>query len=68
VVYSVIRGSTVETGEMNGIWNGSAWTFSHEFTGDAGMDFEITTAGQVQYFSDSSSAGTMVYRARTIDI
>lgn len=52
---------------MFGIWNGSAWSFSHSFTGDAGMDFEITAAGQIQYFSDSKGTGTITYRARTID-
>lgn len=67
VSYSVIRGSDVETGTMEGIWNGSAWSFSHSFTGDAGMDFEITAGGQVQYFSDTKGTGTMVYRARVFD-
>ena len=67
VSYSVVRGANVESGEMEGIWDGSDWIFAHTFIGDAGMDFEITTAGQIQYFSDDSSDGEIKFRGKTID-
>ena len=65
VDYNVLRGSVSESGTMTGSYDGSSWEFSHQHTGDAGMDFEINSAGQVQYFSDSSNAGTITYSATT---
>lgn len=65
--YAVIRGSNAESGELEGVWNGTSWALTNSFTGCAGMCFQITTAGQIQYFSDCSSAGTIKFRARTID-
>ena len=60
---------TVESGVMTGVFNGSVWTFQHEHVGDAGVDFSITSAGQVQYFSDSGKgAGSIRFRAKTINI
>ncbi len=47
----------VEAGVMTGVSDGSNWTFQHEHVGDAGMDFSITSAGQVQYFSSSDGTG-----------
>lgn len=67
VDYSIIRGANAEVGQLNGVYNGSSWALSNDLTGDAGMAFQITAAGQVQYFSDTKGTGTMVYRARTID-
>jgi hypothetical protein len=59
---------TVESGNMYGNYNGTAWQFSHEVTGCASMDYSITAAGQIQYTSDAlKGAGTMSFRARTID-
>ena len=71
VTYAVTRGACncyVESGTMEGIYNGTSWAFSHSHVGCAGMDFQITAAGQVQYFSDDSTAGTIKFRARTIDV
>lgn len=66
VDFNVLRGSTVMAGTMTGAWNGSSWEFSFENTGDAGMDFEINSAGQVQYFSDAIlGGGTIQYSAKT---
>ena len=67
VSYAVTRGTTVETGEMEGVFNGTSWAFSNAITGCAGMNFQITNAGQVQYFSDCGCIGTIKFRARTID-
>lgn len=59
---------TVESGEMSGVYDGSDWAFSNDFTGCAGMTFSITSAGQVQYLSDGTKGtGTIKFRARTID-
>ena len=57
---------TVEAGTMTGVFNGTAWTFGHEFTGCAGMCFQMTACGQVEYFSDASKgAGTIKFSATT---
>lgn len=72
--YTVVRTDpccvvSVEAGEMEGVFNGSTWAFNHSFVGCAGMCFTISDAtGQVQYTSDATKgAGTIKYRARTID-
>lgn len=70
--YSVIRTDACcsvssETGIMVGIYDGTAWTFSVEHTGCAGISFDITCAGQVQYYTDSTKgSGTMKFKASTI--
>lgn len=46
-----------EKGIIEGVWNGSDWEYSINRVGDAGMTFEVTSAGQVRYMS-SSMAGT----------
>ena len=72
VIYDVRRvGCTtiVETGEMKGIWSGSAWSFGYEQIGCAGMSFSITAAGQVQYISTTltgQTSGKVHYSATTI--
>ena len=72
VLYDVRRvGCTtvVETGEMKGVYSGSAWTFGYEHEGCAGMVFSITAAGQVQYISTTltgQTSGKVHYRASTV--
>lgn len=68
VTYAVTRTTSVETGQMEGIYNGTTWEFSNSSTGDAGVTFTITAAGQVQYFSTNNVAGSIKFRARTIDV
>lgn len=70
VNYNVTRGScccVVEAGEMEGVYDGTVWDFSHNHVGCAGMDFQVTSSGVVQYFSDCGTAGNIKFRARTID-
>lgn len=69
VTYNVVRGTAVEAGEMEGVFNGTIWTLSHEHTDCAGMCFQMCTCnnGRVQYFSDCGCAGTIKFRARTLD-
>ena len=67
VTYAVLRGAVAEAGEMEGVYDGCVWSFAHNHIGCAGMCFQITGAGQVQYFSSCASVGTIKFRARTID-
>ena len=68
--YAVTRGAcccVVEAGEMEGVFDETNWAFSHNHVGCAGMNFQITAAGQIQYFSDCGTAGNIKFRARTVD-
>ena len=58
---------TVEAGEMEGVFDGSTWAFSHSFVGCAGMNFQICNCnGQVQYFTDACGGpGTIKFKAST---
>jgi hypothetical protein len=67
VCYAVTRGTSVESGQMYGVYDGSDWSFRHEHTDCAGVCFQITPTGQIQYFSTDDVAGTIKFRARTID-
>lgn len=67
VSYAVTRSASVESGEMEGVYNGSDWEFAHSHVGCAGMDFQITSGGQVQYFSSCAVSGTIKFKATTID-
>ena len=42
---------------MEGVFDGSTWSFAHSFVGCAGMCFQITNGGQIQYFSSSDGSG-----------
>lgn len=60
---------SAEAGIMQGIYNGSDWEITTEKAGEAGMDYNITSAGQMQYKSSSiggSYSGIMKFKARTI--
>jgi len=63
--------SVVEEGRLNAVFNGSDWKLTAESTSDAGVDFTITAAGQVQYTTTDlagHTASTVRFRAKTIDI
>jgi hypothetical protein len=63
------RHADVETGIMRGVYNGTTWHFTNGcISGCAGMAFQMTNAGQVQYFSDTKGAGTIKFKASTYDI
>lgn len=72
VTYNVVRGACcniVESGLMRGVYNGTSWCFTNScIAGCAGMSFQITNAGQVQYFSDNQGTGTIKFKASTFDI
>jgi hypothetical protein len=46
-----------ESGIINGVYDGADWDYTIERVGDAGMDFNVTSAGQLQYKS-SAVGGT----------
>jgi hypothetical protein len=59
-----------EEGSMRGVYNGTGWDFAYKHTGDAGMYFSITAAGQVQYQSSSVGGiytGSIKFKGSTID-
>lgn len=74
VNYNVFRtdgnNNFVESGQMWGNYTGSDWQFSIDRVGDAGMTFDITSNGQVQYKSSSIGGtydGVMIFQADAID-
>ena len=65
-------GATVSTerGQIFGVYDGSTWSWEHSFVGDAGIDFSVTNAGQVQYYSSSiggTYSGSIKFKASTFD-
>lgn len=73
VTYAVTRTDTccvvtAESGQIEGVYDGSNWALNNSLIGCAGMAFEITAAGQIQYYTDATKgAGAIKFRARTID-
>jgi hypothetical protein len=62
----------VESGFIEGYFDGSDWGISRRTIGDAGMlEISITTAGQIQYKSsdigDLSYTGTITFEAKVIN-
>jgi hypothetical protein len=62
-----------ENGIITGVYDGSTgWEYSIKHIGDAGMDFIVTAAGQVQYYSSNmvgaSYSGEIKFKARTLDV
>ncbi len=62
----------VESGFIQGNYNGSEWVFSvHSTGGNAGVDFDITPAGQLRYTSTSITgsaySGTISFRGKVFN-
>ena len=55
VDYAVTRGSFVESGNMEGVYDGTDWCFNHCFIGDADVCFDITAGGHVRYFTKDAA-------------
>lgn len=81
IEYSIYRISdsetsgNAETGEIKLIYDdnassGNKWSFSQEYTGDAGVTFDITDTGQLTYTSTDIGAtgytGTMKFKATAL--
>lgn len=62
--------SKVESGHISGNYDGTAWLISIQNTGDAGIDFQITSGGQLQYKTDnmvgSNYSGVIKFKAKSI--
>jgi hypothetical protein len=61
----------VESGTVRGNFNGSSWSITIESEGNAGVEFNITDAGQLQYKSTSlvgsSYEGLILFRAKVFN-
>jgi hypothetical protein len=81
IEYSIYRsssaGEAAEAGQMMIVYKDDAatWDIAQYYAGNSGVEFQITSAGQVQYkvpaanaLGGSGYAGTMKYRARALTI
>lgn len=73
LTYAVQRtnGATlsVESGVIEGVYTGTEWDYNINRLGDAGMDFQVTASGQLQYKSSSiggTYSGDMTFYANVI--
>ena len=65
--YYVTRTSAgQESGIITGHYTGSAWDFRVEPTGDASIDFDITSLGQVTYDTSGADAVTIKFLTTTV--
>lgn len=68
--YTDATPTETESGTIIGNYNGSDFFISPDSVGDVGVDFSITSVGQVQYVSedrDNTDNLTIKFKARTID-
>lgn len=60
-----------ESGHIEGNFDGSNWTIAITNIGEAGMEFDITSAGQIQYKSSDISGtgyvGEIVFKAKVVN-
>lgn len=60
-----------EVGYIEGYFDGTSWGISIRSTGDSGVDFSITPAGQIQYTSSdlpgATHVGVIVFEARVVN-
>lgn len=61
----------VESGIIKGNFDGTNWSITREQIGDAGVEFTITAAGQVQYtstnISGTSYSGEISFKAKVFN-
>ncbi len=61
----------VESGFIQGNYNGATWSFSVESVGNSGVEFNITSAGQLQYrtsnLTGSSYSGLITFRGKVFN-
>lgn len=61
----------VESGYITGNFDGSNWSITQEYVGDAEVDFTITSGGQIQYtsstLSGSSYTGAISFKAKVFN-
>lgn len=60
-----------ESGTIQGNYNGTSWRISRSFDGDADIEFDITSGGQVQYktanLSGSGYVGSIIFKAKVFN-
>lgn len=60
-----------ESGNIQGNYNGASWTISHSCDGDAAIEFDITSSGQIQYKSSNllgtGYSGTIIFKAKVFN-
>jgi hypothetical protein len=60
-----------ESGKIEGNFDGSAWTISHSADGEAGIEFDITNSGQIQYKTDDKTGsgylGSIIFKAKVFN-
>jgi hypothetical protein len=60
-----------ESGNIQGNYNGTSWTISRSFDGDADVEFDITSGGQVQYKSGNMTGtgyvGSIIFKAKVFN-
>jgi hypothetical protein len=77
IKYAVVRIGTVglitttlsEAGNITVVYDGSAWTLTRDYVGDADCTFNITSAGQVQLTTPTLagySSGKVSFSAQTL--
>lgn len=61
----------VENGTIQGNYNGTAWTIVVEHINSAGVDFDITSGGQITYTSTnltgSNYSGEIIFKAKVFN-
>lgn len=69
-VFDVGATTVVESGQINGSYNGTEFKITIESDGDTGVRFSITNGGQIQYTSDDKPnhiSSVIRFKAKTID-
>lgn len=60
-----------ESGSIQGNYNGTQWTISRSFDGDADIELDITSSGQIQYKTGnmvgSGYVGSIIFKARVFN-
>ena len=60
-----------ESGYIEGNFDGTNWTISRRFNGDAAVELDITPAGQIQYTSSDLAgagySGFIIFRAKVFN-
>lgn len=75
--YIVDRSTTIpavtlsESGVIQGNYNGSTWTISRSFDGDADIEFDINSSGQIQYKTGNMTGagylGLIIFKAKVFN-
>lgn len=64
--------TSVESGFIEGFYDGTNWQITIRSTGNAGVEFDITGAGQIQYkstlISGANYSGSISFRAKVFNV